>query len=94
MHLYLFNQIENPLESWKDRDDVDYPLHVRNKERTLIGFIEKKFNEEIYSEIVDVVKRQGWKGTQAFFYAIVEKTGTNNDVVKINLSRVLPVESW
>ena len=81
----------------KEKDGVEYPLHIRNKERTFIGYIEKKLNAEIYSEIVDVVKKQGWKGTQAFFYAFVEKSGTGNNVahdVKINISRVLPVESW
>ena len=89
-------QVENPLGHYID--GPEYPLVIQNKENTLIGFIEKKLNEEIYKEIVDIVKNQGWRGSHAFFYAIVERReNANNNVsntLKINLSRVLPVETW
>ena len=92
----LVIQVENPLSHYTD--GTEYPLVIQNKEKTLIGFIEKKLNAELYSEIVDVVRNQGWRGSKAFFYCIVEKRENENNnltnIMKINLSRVLPVESW
>ena len=80
------------------KEDVEVPFLVHNKDKSLVGFIEKKLNEDIYIEIVEAVRDRGWKSSKAFFYAIMEKskTGDNNVTkgVKINLSRVLPVESW
>ena len=75
---------------------TNVPLVIKNRELSLYGWIEKEMNEEIYDEIVDVVKRSGWRGIRAYFYCKVEKTDSNNlaNVVKINVSRVLPVEIW
>ena len=87
-------QVENAERSL----GAEHPLLITNKQSSFFGFMWKKSNPEMYNQIVDVVTKHGWKGRMAFFYAIVEKTETgNNNVshsVKINLSRVLPVESW
>ena len=79
-------------------EEKKYPLIVHNKDKSLVGFIEKELNADIYSEMIEAVRDKGWKESHAFFYAIMEKSQTDNNnetkVIKINLSRVLPVESW
>ena len=89
-------RIENPLGCLKRKEGVDYPLHIRNKEKTFNGFIEKKFNAEIYSEIVEVVKNKGWRGSKAFFYAVLERTESGNfnagNNLKINVTRDLVIQ--
>ena len=71
-------------------------INIQNKEKTLFGWIGKESNPEVYREIIDVVKKSGWRETYIYLYCMLEKTGNNNvaHVVKINLSRVLPVETW
>ena len=65
-------------------------------DKSFVGFIEKEWNEELYGDIVEAIKGRGWNGSKAFFYAIVDKSSDNvqDKTVKINPSRVLPVESW
>ena len=81
-----------------EKVDENNPLTIYNRDKSLVGFIEKEFNVEIFSQIVETVKTKGWKGSAAFFYAIIEKSeAVNNNVTniaKINTAQVLPVESW
>ena len=76
--------------------DESRPLTIQNMDQSFVGFIEKELNEELYGDIVEAIKAKGWNGFKAFFYAIVDKSSDNdkNKTVKINPSRVLPVESW
>ena len=71
--------------------DESRPLTIQNMDQSFVGFIEKELNEELYGDIVEAIKVRGWNGCKAFFYAIVDKS---SETVKINPSRVLPVESW
>ena len=91
-------KIEDPLGFMNSVVGAELPLFIQNKEKTFAGFIEKELNEEVYSEIIRVLKERGFKNSMAYFYAIVERTGTGNNnvvnVVKINLTRILPVETW
>ena len=73
------------------------PLIVYNRDKTCAGFIVQALNEELYAELIETVRSRGWKQVCGYFYAYIEHTaiGNNNDlVIKINPSRVLPVESW
>ena len=77
--------------------DENHPLIIYNKDKSLVGFIIKELNAAIYRELVEAVKTKGWKGSHAFFYAITEKSESDNNNetnVKINTSRILTVESW
>ena len=91
-------KVEDPLGYMNSVVGAAHPLFIQNKEQSFVGFIEKELNEEVYSEIISVLKERGFKNFLAYFYAIVEKTGTGNNnvvnVVKINLTTILPVETW
>ena len=41
------------------------PLLIQNRDQTLFGFLEKRLNKEMYTEIFDAVKNRGWKGSKA-----------------------------
>ena len=60
----------------------------------MVGLIEKELNEDLYGDIVEAIKIRGWKGFKAYLYAYVDKSSDKDMGVKINPSRVLPVESW
>ena len=92
-------QVEDPFGYMNETVGAANPLLIQNKEKTFIGLIARELNEEVYFEIVDVLKSIGFKKSLAYFYCIVDKTEReNNNVVvnfvKINPSRILPVETW
>ena len=55
-----------------------------------MAFIEKERNETVHQALMLEVIRNGVNGLKGYFYAFLDST--NN--LRINPSRILPLETW
>ena len=65
-------------------------INVQNKDRSYMAFIEKERNETVHQALMLEVIRNGVNGLKGYFYAFLDST--NN--LRINPSRILPLETW
>ena len=61
-----------------------------------MGMIEKSKNLKIVPDLVEAIKTKGWYGKKAYFNAFIRENESKSNIqtIMINISRVLPVESW
>ena len=74
-------------------------LYIYSKDRKIVGMIEPANNEEVHRQLVTRTISEGCDGLKAFYYAtfsgdIRKKARRESITIKINTSRVLPVETW
>ena len=74
-------------------------LLIYNKDRTIVGMVEPANNEEVHKQLLSKTISEGCDGLKAFYYATFSgesktRAGKEMITIKINTSRVLPVETW
>ena len=77
---------------------VDGPMLVYNKDKTIIGHLLRKGNEDVYDELGRQIQRAGFGTGQGFFRAILnkvkEKISPHVIELQINPLRQQIVENW
>ena len=81
------------------RPTKDDPMLIFNKDQTLYGDIEKEGNEIVFAALSKNIEDHGFKGFKGYFYAIYKSKNSEEKAagkleIKINTSRILPVEDW
>ena len=92
----LYFKVQPSLVKGEQLDETK-PMMIYNKDKSFMGYIPKKGNKEVHQALIKAVREHGWRGIKAYFYVIIKtlSPGNNNDsVIKINPTRVLPVEAW
>ena len=77
----------------------DGDLLVYNKDYSICGNLQRHRQEKIYDMLVMAINEKGYHGLKGFFHAIFnpEEVGQENVrylKVKINPSKILPLDSW
>ena len=77
---------------------VDGPMLVYNEDKTIIGHLLRKGNEDVYDELGRQIQRAGFGTGQGFFRAILnkvkEKISPHVIELQINPLRQQIVENW
>ena len=65
-------------------------INFQNKDRSYMAFLEKEENQIVHEALMSEVKRNGVNGLKGYFYAFID----SDNKLKINPSRILPLETW
>ena len=75
-------------------------LKVHNEDHLLYGYVIQEYSPSQAKEIKVKIKEEGNKARKCFYYAIIpkdgqkKKNGVNVVEIKINTSKIQPVEGW
>ena len=87
------------LEAPIDDDGEVEELNVYTEDYLLCGHIVQKNTSDV-DGIINKIRKEGHKGDNGFFYAIIPKDGKtkmdgeNVVEIKINTSQIQPIECW